>query len=131
MEYQDIVFFVGRLLYGGFFVIMGMNHFTKLGSMAVYASSKGVPIPKPLVLISGLLIVLGGLGIAAGVYIGLSVLYIAVFLVIVTPKMHNFWAIEDPQTRVVEMVNFLKNTALLGGALMLLSIPTPWSYSLF
>lgn len=32
--------------------------------------------------------------------------------------MHNFWAAEDPQTRQVEMAQFMKNLALAGAAII-------------
>ena len=34
--------------------------------------------------------------------------------------MHDFWHIEDPGQRSNDMINFTKNMALLGAALMLM-----------
>jgi uncharacterized membrane protein YphA (DoxX/SURF4 family) len=45
---------------------------------------------------------------------------IAAFLLGATPAMHPFWTIADPQQRMGEQVNFLKNLALLGSVLMLM-----------
>ena len=128
MDYS-ILFLVGRILFGGYFVMSGMNHFMKMGMMSGYAGSKGVPSPKLAVIVTGLLLILGGLGILLGVYIHWAVLALGVFFVPVTFKMHNFWAVKDPQMKMMEMVNFMKNMALLGAALMTLGI-TNWSYSL-
>jgi uncharacterized membrane protein YphA (DoxX/SURF4 family) len=55
---------------------------------------------------------------------------VALFLLSVTPVMHNFWTVTDPTQRLGEFINFSKNAALLGAALMLLAIPSPWPYSL-
>lgn len=126
----ELLFLLGRILYGGFFVLNGLNHFTKTGMMAQYAGSKGVPSPKYAVLLSGLFILLGGLGILLGVYVQWSVLLLAVFLVAASFKMHNFWAVQDPMQKQMEMVQFLKNMALLGAALMVLAISEPWAFSL-
>lgn len=71
------------------------------------------------------------MGILLGVYVELAVLALALFFVPVSFKMHNFWAVQDPQQKMAEMVNFLKNMALLGAALMTLAIPTPWAFSVF
>ncbi|OGZ96594.1 MAG: hypothetical protein A2847_01805 [Candidatus Sungbacteria bacterium RIFCSPHIGHO2_01_FULL_50_25] len=130
---MELAFLIGRILYGGFFVVMGMNHFTKFAPMVAYASSKRVPFPRVSVPVTGLMIVLGGLGIASGAtaYLRVSVFLISVFLLLVSLFMHNFWAIADPQEKTLQMVHFLKNAALLGAGLMLLSIPSPWSYSIF
>jgi hypothetical protein len=40
--------------------------------------------------------------------------------------MHDFWRVEDAQQRMGEQINFLKNVALLGGALIAAAIPEPW-----
>jgi hypothetical protein len=47
-----------------------------------------------------------------------------------TFPMHNFWAVSDPQMKQADMINFLKNTALVRALLMLLAIPQPWPFSL-
>jgi len=101
----------------------------KLSSMSMYARSKGVRGAAFWVVISGLLILLGGLGIVLGVYVQIALLLIIVFLFITSFVMHNFWAIADPQQKMVEMSNFMKNMALLGAALMLFLIPGPWILS--
>jgi uncharacterized membrane protein YphA (DoxX/SURF4 family) len=66
---------------------------------------------------------LGGLGVVLGIYIGLSVLLLSVFLLVTTFQMHQFWTIPDPMARMGEEINFKKNLALLGAVLMLLAIP--------
>ena len=126
----DYLFLLGRILYGGFFVVSGINHFRHLSMMAGYAGFKGVPAPKAAVIVSGLLILLGGLGVVLGVYPECSVACITLFLVPVTAMMHRYWEIADPQARIGDRVNFEKNIALLGGGLMLLMIPQPWPLSL-
>ena len=128
---MELTFLIGRILYGGFFVVMGMNHFTKFSAMAGYASSKRVPFPSVAVVVTGLMIVFGGLGIVTGVYVQLAVLLIVIFLFFVTITMHNFWAVNDGQEKMLQMVHFLKTLALLGAGLMMLPIPGPWSYGIF
>lgn len=122
---------LGRILLGGYFIRSGYNHFKNLGMLTGYAQSKGVPVPKVAVFVTGLMLLLGGLGIFLGVYIKLSVLLLAVFLIVTTLKMHKYWEITDPMARMGEYVNFYKNLALLGGVLMLLAIQLPWAFSLF
>lgn len=110
--------------------MMGMNHFMKMGMMTGYAGSKGVPAAKLAVMVTGSMLMGGGLGILLGVYVQYAVLLLVAFLVPVALKMHNFWAIEDPNQKVVEMLNFMRNMAFTGAVLMLLAIPTPWYLSL-
>lgn len=130
MNYIDILFLIGRLLFGGFFIMSAISHFTKMEMLAGYSQFKGVPMSKTAVIITGILLLLGGLGILFGVYVEIAVLALAVFLVSVTFIMHAFWKVQDPNMRMSEMVHFMKNLALLGAVLMLLSIPV-WSYPLF
>ena len=125
------LFLLGRILLGGYFIMSGYNHFKNLNMLTGYAQSKGVPMPKVAVFITGLLLLLGGAGILLGVYVEYAVLLLSVFLVGVTFKMHQYWTISDPMQRMGEQVNFYKNLGLLGGVLMLLAIPLPWALSLF
>ncbi len=127
---MDVLFLIGRILLGGFFLMSGLNHFTKAQMMAGYAGSKKVPVPAVAVVGSGVLIVLGGLSLILGAWPRIGALLIAVFLVFVTPAMHDFWTVSDPQQRMGEMINFLKNMALLGAMLMLLAGLTQWPLSL-
>jgi len=53
-----------------------------------------------------------------------------VFLVPVTFMMHAYWQETDPMQGINQRVNFQKNIALLGAALLLLFIPRPWPLSL-
>jgi putative oxidoreductase len=94
--------------------------------LSQYAASKHVPAPKLAVTGSGLLVFLGGLSILLGTWPHIGALLIAVFLVGVSPAMHNFWTITEPNQRMAETINFSKNMALLGAALMLMMISQPW-----
>jgi putative oxidoreductase len=128
---QTILFLVGRLLLGGFFLYSGYNHFKGLAMMTGYVQSKGIPVPKAAVAVTGLLLLIGGLSILLGLYPTLGSISLVLFLVPTTFLMHAFWKVQDPMARMGERVNFMKNLALLGAALLLLSIPEPWSTSFF
>ncbi len=127
MEY---LFILGRIILGGYFIKNGVNHLKNLKAMTPYAASKGVPMPQVAVVVTGLMLLLGGLGILLGVYIELSVLLLVLFLIGTLIKMHTYWTVADPMMRMGENVNFYKNLALIGALLMLLAIPTPWLMSL-
>ena len=126
-----IVFLVGRVLFGVLLGFMGLDHLTELDGMSEYAAAKGVPFPRLGVLGSGLLLVLGGLAIVLGVYPLLGAAAIALFLLVVTPTIHDFWTVADPERRQAEMNDFLKNAALFGAALLVVSFSgTAWPYAL-
>jgi uncharacterized membrane protein YphA (DoxX/SURF4 family) len=130
MDYMAYVFVIGRVLYGGFFVLGGINHFQNLNMMAGFTASKGVPAAKPGVIVSGLLIIAGGLLVILGWHVRIGLACIVLFLVPVTLLMHNYWVETDMMAGINQRVNFQKNLALLGAALMMLMIPRPWILSL-
>jgi len=130
MAYMDYVFVLGRILFGGFFLMGGVNHFLDLNMMAGFTASKGMPAAKPGVVLSGLLIIIGGLLVIAGWHVRLGLACIVLFLVPVTFMMHNYWVETDMMQKINQRVNFQKNLALLGAALMMLMIPRPWPLSL-
>ena len=130
MNYVWFVFVLGRVLYGGFFIVAGINHFQNLAMLSGFAGFKGVPAPKVAVAGSGLLVLLGGLGILTGYQPTLGVICIVLFLVPVTLMMHNYWNDTDAQAKMMNKVNFQKNVALLGAALMIQMVQEPWPLSL-
>ncbi len=127
MVYETLIL-VGRVLFGGYFAFNGLNHFMKRDMMEGYAGSKGVPYPAAAVILSGLMLLAGGFGIALGVYPVVSITLVALFLLFVTPVMHDFWEVEEEE-KMQEMTSFMKNVALFGAVLTLLG--ADWSlYSL-
>jgi len=119
-----IFFLLARLAFGLTLAFMGLNHFMEAETMAGYAEHKGVPAPKASVLLSGGMLLFGGLGVAAGVVPILAAGALAVFFLVATPKMHDFWNAEDVQG---EMTHFLKNVALFAGSLAFLALgATEW-----
>jgi putative oxidoreductase len=127
---MDGLLLIGRLIFGGFFIYSGVNHFIGFQMMTQYAKMKGVPFPAFAQGVTGLLVLLGGLSILFGIYPYIGILLLVIFLLPVSLMMHNFWTLKDPQLRMADKVNFLKNMALLGAMLMFLAIPLPWPMSL-
>jgi putative oxidoreductase len=126
----EIAFLIGRIIAGGYYVMAAMNHFMKFNMYSGYAESKGVPAPKLAVIGSGALLLLGGLSLLLGFQPIIGVALIILFLVPTSVMMHNFWSVQDPMQKMAELVNFTKNMALIGCALMFLAIPRPWPYAL-
>lgn len=127
---MELLFLIGRVVFGGFFVMSGINHFTNAGMMSGYAGSKNVPAPYAAVVGTGVMLVLGGLSVVLGVLPVLGLLLITLFLVPTSVLMHNFWTVQDPQMRAAEQINFLKNLALGGAALALMYGAADWPLSL-
>ena len=129
VEAIDIAFLVGRLLFGGFFLMSGLTHITGREQMVPYAESKGIPAPTLAVVGSGVLLLVGGASVVFGILPTVGLAALVVFLVVVTPSMHDFWNAEDPNEQMTEQTQFLKNAALLGAAVALATVATPWALS--
>jgi putative oxidoreductase len=123
------LFLAGRVIIGAYYLFSAFHHFSELGTMAGFAASKGVPMPKVAVFVSGLLLLIGGLSLLLGFLPRLGVAALVLFLVPVTIMMHPFWADTDPAARMNDMINFTKNMGLFGSTLVFLGIPEPWPYS--
>ena len=116
-----VALLVGRLLFGGFLAFSGVNHFTNADQMAGYAESKGVPLREFGVVATGVMLVGGGVGIVLGAYPVVAAGTLATFFLVVTPLMHDFWAVPDEQQQD-EMTQFTKNAELLGASLVFLAL---------
>jgi len=125
----EILFLVGRIVFGLYLLYNAYNHFRNLDGLAGYAAMKGIPAPQAMTALSGLLLVVGGASILSGFEPVVGVGAVALFLVPVTLMMHAFWA-APAEMAGMEKVQFMKNAALLGAALMLLAIPQPWPLAL-
>jgi len=68
-------------------------------------------------------------GVAAEIYDTIDVIVaLIVFLLVVTPVMHNFWSATDPGTRALQQGMFMKNLAMMGGAILVAYFGAgPWS----
>jgi uncharacterized membrane protein YphA (DoxX/SURF4 family) len=101
-----------------------------LETMAGYAEFKGLPAPTFSVIASGAVLVLGGLGVAAGAFPVLSAGALAFFLLVSAVTMHDFWSMDDPEEKQNEMTSFLKNVYGAGAALALLAVGgSAWPYA--
>ncbi len=126
---MNIPFLLGRIAFGGFFLYNGINHFRQRKALAQYAGMKKVPAPDLAVGVSGAMLLIGGTSVILGIKPKYGTLAIMAFLAGVSPVMHDFWRIEEPNQRMNDMINFSKNMALLGAALALAGVEEPWEAS--
>jgi putative oxidoreductase len=126
---MKIPFLLGRIVFGGFFLYNGINHFKERKSLAQFAKAKNVPLAEVAVPATGAALLVGGTSILLGVKPKLGALAIIGFLASVSPTMHDFWKQQDPGQRMNDMINFSKNMALLGAAVALMAVEEPWPAS--
>jgi putative oxidoreductase len=116
----------GRILFASVFILFAPRHFS--AQTIAYAAAQGVPLASIAVPFSGVLSLVGGLSILLGYRAKIGAWLIVLFLVGVTPMMHNFWAVSDPATHQMQLIMFMKNLSMLGGALLISQFGAgPWS----
>jgi putative oxidoreductase len=114
---KGAVVLAGRFLFVLIFLWAAPNHFSK--ESIAYAASQGVPLATMAVPLSGILMLAGGLSVLLGYRAKVGAWLIALFLVPVTFMMHKFWSVHDPMMAQMQMIMFMKNVSILGGALLI------------
>src|SRR6202158_859783 len=114
---QGAVVVLGRFFFALIFLMAGANHFSK--QTIGYAVSAGVPWASMAVPLSGVLAIAGGLSILLGYRAKLGAWLIVLFLIPVTLMLHKFWTVSDPMMAQIQMILFMKNVSMLGGALLI------------
>ena len=114
MKYVPLL---GRILFSMIFLDSGFKHFTS-GTIN-YAASAGVPMASVAVPLSGIIAIVGALSILLGYKAKWGGWLIVLFLVPVTFMMHAYWSVTDPMQHQMQMIMFMKNMSMLGGALMI------------
>lgn len=119
---------IARPMLAGIFVVSGLDVLAdpepraKIAKPVVDAVASVVPFaptdPVDAVTLNAAVHVGAGLLLAGGVMSRLSALALAVSIVPTTIAAHPFWEIDDPVNRSRQRTQFLKNTAILGGLLV-------------
>src|ERR1700722_8412482 len=108
---------LGRILFASIFVMAAPGHFGK--HTVEMAAQHGVPAAGILDPLSVIIALLGGLSVLLVFHARAGAWLLVLFLVPVTLTMHNFWAMSDPAAAQMQQIMFMKNIALLGGALFI------------
>jgi uncharacterized membrane protein YphA (DoxX/SURF4 family) len=123
---MNILFTIGAIMFAVLFIGSGIGHFKAVEAMTGYAKYKGLPAAKAGVLVSGLLFLVGALAIVAdalgasnGQFGTYGALAIALVMFPTAIIFHNFWKETDPQAKQNEQIQFNKDIALAGAALVI------------
>jgi uncharacterized membrane protein YphA (DoxX/SURF4 family) len=86
--------------------------------VAGYAASKHVPAPVPGTIVSGLMLVGGGILILIGWHPIAGAAAVFLFLMAAAFLIHNYWTLSDPMMKAGDRAQFWKNISLAGAALL-------------
>jgi putative oxidoreductase len=107
----------GRAAFAAIFLFAATGHFSP--ETIAFAEQAGVPLASIAVPLSGVLALIGGLSVLLGYRARVGAWLLILFMVPVTVSMHAFWSVDDPMARRMEMVMFMKNLAIVGGAVFI------------
>ena len=130
MDIFPILAIIGQGIFGLYWIYNGVNHLAHHKMLAGYTQTKNVPMPLTAVIITGLLLIGGGLSILTGWYLVYGLTAIVIFLLGVTFRMHDFWNEKDPNAKMMNMILFMRNIALLGATLMMYYWEFDWPWTL-
>ncbi len=108
---------VGCLLMGGIFVQAGIDHFRRFDAVSAMLRSRNWPFPGPVLALASAFQIAAGLGLALGVQRPLAALGLAVFTVVASVTLVDFWRHTGPE-RESQRAIFLVNCGLTGGLLL-------------
>ena len=115
---QNLLSLIGRALLALLFIPSGFGKIAGFAGTAGYIASKGLPLPEVLTALT-IAIELGlGLLLLVGWQARWAALGLAIFVAIITPIFHNFWAMPEAQ-QMMQKQAFFKNLASVGGLLVL------------
>ena len=114
----NVLTLTGRVLIALIFVISGFGKLTAFSGTVGYTASLGVPMPEVATAITVALELLGGLAIVAGWRVRTVATVFALWLIPVTLLAHNPFT-ADAAHQQAQMINLLKNAAILGAMLLL------------
>ena len=107
----------GRFLLSLIFVMSGVHKIMAWDQTATQMEGEGMPA-VPLLLVGAIAFeLLGGLSVMLGVKARIGAVALFLFLIPTTLIFHDFWTYEG-QEQQMQMINFMKNLAIMGGLLV-------------
>lgn len=110
---------VGRVLLGLYFVVPGIFKVTGFAGSLAYMELHGVPFTLPLLLLTILLQVGGGLAIIFDRQTRTAAFLLAGLTLLINLFMHDFWNDYPGGNPQHELQNFIKNLGIFAGLLLL------------
>ena len=112
-------FLVGRVILGLYFFVFGFGKIFTYEDIQALMVLKEVPLVAITLPMTITIQTVFGLLIIFGKYLRLSGLVLFILTLLINYYIHNFWDLAGDQSQAHEMQNFIKNTAIAGGLLIL------------
>ncbi len=118
--FESIVALVGRVLLAVIFLISAYGKLANRPGTLAYMQSHGVPGGEAALVLAMVFELGGAVLLLAGLWGRLGAALLFIFLIPTTIYIHHFWGL-PPEAAAGQQVQFLKNVAIMGGLLMVVS----------
>ena len=112
-------FLIGRVILGLYFFVFGFGKVFTYQDVESLMFLKEVPLVALTLPLTIAIQTIFGLLIIFGKYLRLSGLVLFILTFLINYYIHNFWDLAGDPSQAHEMQNFIKNTAIAGGLLIL------------
>ena len=112
-------FLIGRIILGLYFFVFGFGKVFTYQDIASLMLLKEVPLVVLTLPLTIAIQTIFGLLIIFGKCLRLSGLVLFILTLLINYYIHNFWDLAGDSSQAHEMQNFIKNTAIAGGLLIL------------
>ena len=119
--WQTTMALIGRLLIAAIFLMSGIAKLTDTPGTVAHMTAAGIPYADTLAIVAGIGEVVGGLSLVLGLLTRIGALGLFLYMIPTTLIFHAFWNAEGPE-RLQQMVNFMKNLAIMGGLATLIAV---------
>lgn len=116
---DEASFLIGRTILGLYFFIFGFAKLFTYHDISALMLLKGVPLVTITLPMTIIIQTVFGLFLVFGKNLRISGLILFVLTFLINYYIHNFWDLSGDPSQAHEMQNFVKNTAIAGGLLIL------------
>ena len=108
---------LGRICLAAIFFVSAAGKMSDIAGTTGFMASKGIPMAGLLIWGALACEIIGGLLVLVGFRARFGAFLLLLFLIPTTLIIHNFWGVAG-QERTAQMLQFLKNVAIMGGLLL-------------
>jgi putative oxidoreductase len=119
--WQTTMALIGRLLLAAIFAMSGIAKLTDTAGTVSHMTAAGIPYADTLAIVAGVAEVLGAASLVLGLLTRLGAFGLFLYMIPTTVLFHGFWNFEGAE-RLPQMVNFMKNLAIMGGLATLVAV---------
>ena len=113
----DVLILLGRILLAWLFVAFAYGTMMNFAGSLTYFTSLKLPAPALFASVAVLLELVMSAALILGIATRYAAILIFVYVVVATAIAHRYWEYPAGPQQIGQYTNFLKNIAILGGAL--------------